>query len=122
MHCQALRRLRDTAFNIPCPAPQVHVAVPRDFQNYHPHMHKGVLKQVSPEEITAAYILAIARDIYDQQEDYVLSLWLKHLRTCTCVFVVRDSDREMYFYAMKQREALQRSYMLARMFMLSAVA
>ena len=111
---EALRRLRDTAFNIPCPAPQVHVAVPRDFQNYHPYMHKGALKQVSPEEITAAYILAIARDIYDQQEDYVLSLWLKHLRTCTCVFVVRENEREMYFYAMKQREALQRSYMLAR--------
>ena len=110
---EALRRLRDMAFNIPCPAPQVHVAVPRDFQ-YQPDMRKGALKQVSPEEITAAYIMAIARDIDNQEEDYVLSLWLKHLRTCTCVFVVLDSDREMYFYALKQREALQRSYMLAR--------
>ena len=109
----ALERLRDTAFKSPCPAPQVHVAVPKEAE-YQPDMHKGALKQVSPEEITAAYIMAIARDIENQVEDYVLSLWRKHLRTCTCVFIVLDSARQMYFYALKQREALQRSYMLAR--------
>ena len=58
----ALERLRDTAFKSPCPAPQVHVAVPKEAE-YQPDMHKGGLKQVSPEEITAAYIMAIARDI-----------------------------------------------------------
>ena len=109
----ALERLRDTAFKSPCPAPQVHVAVPKEAE-YEPDMHKGGLKQVSPEEITAAYIMAIARDIDNQVEGYILSDWLKYLRTCTCVFIVLDSDKEMYFYALKQREALQRSYMLAR--------
>ena len=49
----ALERLRDTAFKSPCPAPQVHVAVPKEAE-YQPDMHKGGLKQVSPEEITAA--------------------------------------------------------------------
>ena len=58
----ALERLRDTAFKSPCPAPQVHVAVPKEAE-YQPDMHKGGLKQVSPEKITAAYIMAIARDI-----------------------------------------------------------
>ena len=43
-----------------------------------------------------------------------MSDWLKYLRTCTCIFIVLDSDMEMYWHAVKQREALQRSYMLAR--------
>ena len=62
----------DTAFKSPCPAPQVHVGVPRD-PGYQPHMRKGALKQVSPEEITAAKILAIAREKDNQEEDYILS-------------------------------------------------
>ena len=109
---EALRRLRDTAFNFPCPAPQVHVAVPQEAE-YQPDMHKGGLKQVSPEEITAAYIWAIARDIQNQEEDYILSAWLKHLRSSPCVFVVINSEKEMYYYALKQREALSRTYKVA---------
>ena len=110
---EALERLRDTAFKTPCPVPMVHVGVPSD-TGYQPHMHKGALKQVPPEEITAAYILAIARDIDNQAEDYILSDWVRYFRTCTCVFIVLDTNMEMYWYAVKQREALELSYMLAR--------
>ena len=101
----AVLRLRDTAFKSPCPAPVVHVAVPRD-PGYQPHMHKGALKQVTPEEITAAYILAIARDVEKQEGEDIMEEWAKYLRSSTCIFVVLDSDMEMYWYAVEQREAL----------------
>ena len=71
-----LLSLRDTLFKTPCPVPMVHVGVPRD-PGYQPHMHKGVLKQVSPEEITAAYIMTISRDIDNQEEDHIMSEWVK---------------------------------------------
>ena len=109
----AVLRLRDTAFKSPCPAPVVHVAVPRD-PAYQPHMHKGALKQVSPEEITAAYLLAIARDVLKQEGDDIVEEWAKYLRSSTCIFVVLDSDMEMYWYAVEQREALEQTYKLAR--------
>ena len=80
----AVMKLRDTTFKSPRPAPMVHVAVPRD-PGYQPHMHKGALKQVSPEEITAAYILAIARDVAKQEGEDIMEEWAKvptqqHLR------------------------------------------
>ena len=108
---EALLHLRDTLFKTPCPLPMVRVAVPRE-PEYQPHMHKGQLKQVSPEKITAAYILAIARDVENQEEDYIMSEWVKYLRTCTCVFIVLDADMEMYWHAAKQREALEQTYRL----------
>ena len=109
----AVMRLRDTAFKSPCPAPVVHVAVPRD-PTYQPHMHKGALKQVSPEEITAAYLLAIARDVLRQEGDDIMEEWAKYLRSSTCIFIVLDSDMEMYWHAVEQREALEQTYKLAR--------
>ena len=90
----AVLRLRDTAFKSPRPAPMVHVGVPRD-PGYQPHMHKGALKQVSPEEIAAAHILAIARDVEKQEGEDIMEEWAKYLRSSTCVFVVLDSDMEM---------------------------
>ena len=109
----AVMRLRDTAFKSPSPAPPVHVAVPRD-PGYQPHMHKGALKQVSAEEITAAYILAIARDVAKQEGEDIMEEWAKYLRSSTCNFVVLDSDMEMYWYAVEQREALEQTYKVAR--------
>ena len=85
-------------------------------------MHKGGLKQVSPEEITAAYIMAIARDIDNQAEDYILSAWLKYLRTCTCVFIVLDSDMEMYWHAAEAARSPSAELHAGTPFMLSAVA
>ena len=79
----------------------VHVGVPRD-PGYQPHVHKGALKQVSPEEITAAYILAIARDVEKQEGEEIMD------------DVVIDSDMEMYWYAVEQREALEQSYKVAK--------
>ena len=78
-------------------------------------MHKGALKQVSPEEITAAYILAIARDVAKQEGEDIMEEWAKYLRSSTCNFVVLDSDKEMYWYAVEQREALEQTYKVARL-------
>ena len=50
----------------------VHV-VPRD-PGYQPHMHKGALKQVSPEEITAA------RDVE------TLYIYM-YMYICICIYV-----------------------------------
>ena len=40
--------------------------------------------------------------------------WAKYLRSSTCMFVVLDSDMEMYWYAVEQRETLEQTYKVAR--------
>jgi len=109
----AVTRLRDTVFATPTALQQVHVAVPADHA-YEPHRHKGALKQVSPDEVTAAFIMAIARDIEKQEADDVLLAWKFKMRSTTCRFVVLGTDMKMYWYALEQREQLEQTYRLVK--------
>ena len=68
----------------------IHVGMPRD---------TGVLKQVSPEEITAAYIMAIANDAERQEGEDTTKVWVSYVRSAVCAFIVLDSDMDKYWYA-----------------------
>eukprot|EP00975_Prorocentrum_lima_P063759 12893466-Prorocentrum_lima.AAC.1 len=65
---------------------EIVVAVP--FNDYKPLHHKGALKRLSSEKITAAFILAIARDIEKQEADELLFQWRRQLKSTTCRFVL----------------------------------
>eukprot|EP00969_Alexandrium_andersonii_P086462 3811404-Alexandrium_andersonii.AAC.1 len=82
----SITRLRDTVFARPTALQQVHVAVPLD-NAFEPHQHKGALKQVSPDEVTAAFVLAIARDIENEEPADVLGAWKHKMRSTTCRFI-----------------------------------
>ena len=113
MRISAVTRLRGTVFATPTPLQQVHVAVPLDHA-YEPHRHKGALKQVSPDEVTAAFVVAIARDMEKQEADEVLRAWRDIMRSTTCRFIALGSDMKMYWYALEQREQLERTYRLVK--------
>ena len=62
------------------------------------------LQQVSPDEVTAAYILAIARDVGNEEADETLQAWKKFMLSTTCRFVVLPTQMSMYWYALTQRD------------------
>ena len=113
----AVYRLRDTMFKSPCPPPMVRwcMWVFQKTPDTSRTCTKGALKQVSPEEITAAYVMATARDVENQEADDVLmDDWAKHVRSSACTSIVLDSDMEMYWHAQEQRECIELIYKLAR--------
>ena len=57
--------------------------------------------------------MTIPRDVENVEADHIMNEWVKYLRSSTCVFIVLDSDMEMYWHAVKQGEALERRYMVA---------
>ncbi len=80
-----MRELVKTAFAKPTPVENVHVAVTSPA--YKPLQHKGALRRVSPEEITAAFILAVARDVDNHEADEVILQWKAYMLSTTCRFV-----------------------------------
>ena len=72
-----LHRLRDTVFQEPKGIEHITIAVTSvDFDVL---AQTGSLLRVSPEEITSAFILAIARDIKRKDPDEVLQKWKHHM-------------------------------------------
>ena len=63
--------LQLTGWGKPCPAPVIHVGVPMD-RAYEPHRHKGAVRQVSRDE---AYIVAVARDVHNQEALDTIQKW-----------------------------------------------
>ena len=86
----------------------LHVAVPD--KDYNPLEHKAALLRVSPEEVTAAVILAIARDIQDGVPDSVLKAWGKTVLSTTCMFKVLPDSTARYWYALQQRENISMTH------------
>ena len=66
--------------------------------------HRGGLLRVSPEEITSAVTLAIARDIANHEADTVLAEWKRVVRSTTCTFKLLATSSDRYWYALQQRE------------------
>ena len=102
LRCSAIETLSNSKFAEPCILESVHVAVlDKDFD---PLVHKGSLQRVSPEEITAAMILAIARDIQADAPDHILKSWRTKVLSTTCTFILLADSTARYWYALQQRE------------------
>ena len=65
---------------------EVIVAVPD--KDYQVQEHKGALIPVSPEELTTAFVRAVARDITRGETDKVLQKWRVIMLTTTCKLVL----------------------------------
>jgi len=91
-------------FRTPTPVGTIHVAVPG--VEFDPLEHKGALLRVSPEEITGALVLAIARDIQNSEPAEVLQSWKQVVLSTTCVFKVLPTATDRYWYALQQRELI----------------
>eukprot|EP00974_Lingulodinium_polyedra_P087976 8531304-Lingulodinium_polyedra.AAC.1 len=63
----AVEEIRDNMFQAPCALEKFHVGVPS--REYVVKNHKGELMQVSPEESSAAFLFAIARDIQRKEPE-----------------------------------------------------
>lgn len=98
----AIENLAQTTFRQPVSIGTVHVAVTGP--QYNPLEHKGALLRVSPEELTGAYVLAIARDIRNNEPNEVLLAWKQYVLSTTCVFKVLPLSTDRYWYALNQRE------------------
>ena len=91
-------------FEKPKGVPQVEIAMPeRDFK---PLNHKGALKWVSPEEITSAFLMAVARDIKNSESNEILQEWKNYMLSTTARFMFLPRQMDRYWYAFDQREQL----------------
>ena len=102
LRVSAIEQMTKTMFKEPAPINEVHIAVTGP--DFNPLMHKGALLRVSPEEITSAFVLAIARDIKNSEVDVVLRTWRKFALSATGKFVVLKTATDRYWYALQQRE------------------
>jgi hypothetical protein len=99
---QAIQHLADTVFCKPASPGVIHIAVSGpDFRVLD---HRGALLRVSPEELTAAVTLAIARDIKTCEPTETLEAWRQIVLSTTCTFKVLPSATARYWYALQQRE------------------
>ena len=77
---------------------------------YQPMQHKGALQRASPEEITAAFIFTVARDIDNHEADEVILQWNAYVLSTTCRFVFLPTQVSRYWHALEQREQLDHAY------------
>jgi hypothetical protein len=97
----AIEHMSRTVFMQPSPV-AVHIGVEQP--SFNPLQHKGALKRVSPEELTAAVFLAIARDIKNQEPDALLRQWRRQCLSTTATFKLLADSNARYWYALQQRE------------------
>ena len=108
LRVSAIEFMAKTTFGSPTPLGTVHVAVPD--HDYNPLERKGALLRVSPEEVTGAIVLAIARDVRNSESDEVLQAWKQVALSTTCVFRLMPSASDRYWYALNQREHVSMTY------------
>ena len=104
----AVEQVRNNVFRIPCALESFHVAVPSC--GFAVNQHKGGLMRVSPEEIAAAFLLAIARDITRKGTKEVLNRWYKFVRSTTCNFVLLPSEMDRHWYSLERRENCEHEF------------
>ena len=108
MRMAAVDQVKDKVFQPPCALESFHVAVPSC--GFAVNQHKGGLMRVSPEEIAAAFLLAIARDITRKETKEVLNRWYKLVRSTTCNFVLLPSEMDRYWYSLERRENCEHEF------------
>ena len=104
LRVSAIEAMARTTFRAPVSVGTIHVAVPG--AEFNPLEHKGALLRVSPEEITGALVLAISRDIQNNEPAEVLQSWKQVILSTTCVFKVLPTATDRYWYALQQRELI----------------
>lgn len=102
LRISAIEQMAKTMFKQPTVITEVHIAVPDP--DFNPLMHMGALLRVSPEEITGAVVLAIARDITNNECDAVLRTWRRHVLSTSGRFQILPTATARYWYALQQRE------------------
>ena len=108
----AVKQVRDNVLRELCALEHFHVAIPS--KDYAVAAHKGGLMRVSPEEIAAAFILAVASDIQKQKPDDLLQKWYTQLRPTTCVCVLLPGQMDRYWYALERRENVEHEFQAVR--------
>ena len=104
----AVDQVASTVFAKPTLLEQLHVAVPS--VEYKVAEHKGSFMRVSPEEITAAYFFAVARDIGRHEPSEILQEWEKCILSTTCKFVLLPGQMDRYWYALARREDIDHTF------------
>ena len=74
-----------------------HIAV--DSNDHNPLENKGALHCVSPEEMTPAQLLAMARDIHNNESVEVLRGWAQAAKSASGTFKKLDTPSKRYWYA-----------------------
>ena len=101
LRASAIEHMSKTLFKEPTRMDGVHIAVTGP--EFRPLEHKGALKRVSPEEVTGAIVLAIARDIKNSEPDAVLQRWRQCVLCTSATFKVPTAP-DRYWYALQMRE------------------
>ncbi len=104
----AVKQLANSLCSKPRPIDCVTIALPA--ADYKPEKHRGGLRRVSPEEITAAYIIAIKRDIDNNESDQALTQWRTHMLSTSFRFVLLPTQQSRYWFALDQREQMDHQY------------
>ena len=104
----AVDQVASTVFAKPTLLEQLHVAVPS--VEYKVAEHKGSLMRVSPEEVTGAYFIAVARDIGRGEPAEIVQEWEKCIRSTTCKFVLLPGQMDRYWYALARREDIDHTF------------
>ncbi len=102
----------DKVFKTPRDAGVIHVAIPD--ADFNVLGHKGALQRVSPEELTSAFIMAMARDITNNEDATTMQEWLSHMLSTTCKFVMLPQNMDRYWHALAFREDIQHTYDVCR--------
>ena len=91
LRVSAIEQMARDMFRLPTAIGAIRFAV--SGPEYNPLKHQGALLRVSPEEVTGAFVLAIARDIQNSEPDDILRAWKQVALSTTCVFKVLPSAR-----------------------------
>ena len=104
----AVDQVATTVFAKPTVLEQLHAAVPS--VEYKAVDQKGSFMRVSPEEITGAYFLAVARDIGRGEPTDTLQEREKCILPTTCKFVLMPGQMDRYWYALARREDIDHTF------------
>ncbi len=86
-------------FKTPKSCDMITVAVPN--AEFDVRQANGALMRVSPEELTTAFVLAVARDIKRWEPKTVLEEWKRAMPSVPCKFAILHTSMDRYWYALR---------------------
>jgi len=98
----AVHEVMEKTFLEPTPMESLSIGIPST--DYKVKSHKGALMRVSPEEMTSAFIMAVARDIKNGAPKDVLLKWRSAILSTPCKFVILPMPMDRYWHALRIRE------------------
>ena len=104
----AAREVTEKTFMEPTHMESLTIGVPS--HDYKVKSHRGALMRVSPEEMTSAFILAVARDVTNGAPEDTLLQWRNTILSTPCKFVVLAAPMDRYWHALRVREDVVHQY------------